>query len=257
MRRGFAAAVTAIVLGATVAGCGQRYGLSESEETGAASDSVRPGAAYAGLADVPERLEQDGTTITVGDPGAAVTVHLYEDPRCPVCEEFEITGAAPELRAATIRRETRTQYTLASFLDDRVGGSGSKKAVNALRAALEAGKFAEYHDMLYANQPEESTDGFTDAYLLELAGRIEGLRGPAFDSAVRTMKYRSFVVASEKAYERAGGEKEPEGPGTPTAVINDVRIPVEKSGLLYDGTVFSTLLSMIRATPEDWQDVTF
>ncbi|GAA5016690.1 hypothetical protein GCM10023335_42640 [Streptomyces siamensis] len=51
----------------------------------------------------------------------------------------------------------------ASFLDDRVGGSGSKRAVNALRAALEEGKFVEYHEVLYANQPEESVDGCTDA----------------------------------------------------------------------------------------------
>lgn len=101
------------------------------------------------------------------------------------------------MRKATLARDAVTEYTLGSFLDDRVGGSGSKKAVNALRAALEAGKFAEYHEVLYAHQPEEAVDGFTDAYLLELAGQVDGLRGPAFDSAVKSMKYRAFVTASE------------------------------------------------------------
>ncbi|MFF6804186.1 DsbA family protein [Streptomyces sp. NPDC012616] len=85
-------------------------------------------------------------------------------------------------------RRVRAEYTLASLLDDRVGGTGSKKAVNALRAAVEEGRFVEYHEVLYANQPEESTDGYTDAYLLQLAGKVKGLRGPEFDAAVRSMK---------------------------------------------------------------------
>ncbi|MEU9985862.1 thioredoxin domain-containing protein [Streptomyces sp. NPDC048045] len=251
-RRGFAAVAAVAVLGMSAVGCGSGHRPSDSKESRPVA-TVEAKPAYSGLKDVPERLEKDGTTITVGDPQAKVTVHLYEDPRCPVCEQFETGGGGPKLRAATLRRETKTEYTLASFLDDRLGGSGSKKAVNALRAALEAGRFAEYHDMLYAHQPEESVDGFTDAYLLKLAGRIEGLRGPAFDSAVRTMKYRSFVTAAEKAYEHAGGAEEPQGPGTPTAEINGVRIPAQSNGVLFDGRVFEMLLAKIRARPEDWQ----
>lgn len=240
MRRAVTAvAATVIVLGMSLVGCGERR------------------VPYGGLDEVPEKLAADGTTVVVGDPSAAVSVHLYEDLRCPVCEEFETTGAAEELQEAVLQRKANARYTLASFLDDRVGGSGSKKAVNALRAALEEGRFAEYHEVLYANQPEEAVDGFTDAYLLELADRVDGLRGPAFDSAVKSMKYRAFVTASEKAYERAGGKEEPEGPGTPTAVINDVRIPLEYHGLLFDGDVFADLLREIQDKPDDWQEYQF
>ncbi|WP_423247704.1 DsbA family protein [Streptomyces achmelvichensis] len=146
----------------------------------------------------------------------------------------------------------KTEYTLASFLDDRVGGSGSKKAVNALRAALEEGRFAEYHEVLYANQPEEAVDGYTDAFLLNLAGQVEGLRSPEFDAAVKTMKYRTFVTTSEKAYERAGGKEDPGGPGTPTAVINGKRIPLEYNGLLLDRSAFTDLLKRIHANPVEW-----
>lgn len=58
---------------------------------------------------------------------------------------------------------------MASFLDPRLGGSGSKKAVNALRAALEERKFADCHVVLCQNQPPEKVDGFTDPRLLQLA----------------------------------------------------------------------------------------
>ncbi|MFF7932432.1 DsbA family protein [Streptomyces sp. NPDC007940] len=160
-------------------------------------------------------------------------MHLYEDPRCPVYEEFESTGGGPELREATVRGETRTE-SLASFLDDRVGGSGSEKAVNALRAAPAEGRFAEHHQVLCRHQPEESEDGFTHDRLLELAERADGLRGPAFDSAVKGMKYRAFMKASEKANEDA-----------------------DCNGVLFDAPVFSNLLREIRREPEDWQNYVF
>ncbi|MGW0885550.1 DsbA family protein [Streptomyces sp. NPDC002671] len=206
------------------------------------------------MEELPEKLNADGTTITVGDPRAPVAVHLYEDPRCPYCEKFETTGGASALQDATVRRGAKTEYTLASFLDGRLGGTGSKKAVNALRAALAQGKFAEYHAVLYANQPDESVDGFTDAYLLKLAGKVKGLRSPQFDTAVKSMKYRSFVTASQKAYEQAGGKQDPQGPGTPTAVINEVRIPLEYNGMLYNRAVFARLLNRIHDNPEQWQN---
>ncbi|MFI7415626.1 DsbA family protein [Streptomyces sp. NPDC049627] len=223
-----------------VAGCGQRAAEHEPD--------------FASAEELPERLGADGITISVGDPGAPVKVHLYEDPRCPYCEEFETTGGGPQLRQALLDRWARAEYTLASFLDDRVGGLGSKKAVNALRAALEEGKFVEYHEVLYANQPEESVDGYTDAYLLQLAGKVEGLRSAKFDAAVRSMKYRAFVNASEEAYEKAGGAKEPEGPGTPTAVINDKRIPLRYNALLLEGDTFAELLQKIYDQPTEWED---
>ncbi|MEV5381464.1 thioredoxin domain-containing protein [Streptomyces sp. NPDC052721] len=207
-----ATAVAMAVAGVPAVGCVSRHQPAESKS--GRPEAPAKAVPYTGPADVPERLGNDGTTIMVGDPAAPLTVHLYEDPRCPVCREFETTGGAPQLREATIRREAKTEYTLASFLDGRLGGAGSRKAVNALRAALDRGKFAEYHDVLYAHQPAESVDGFTDAYLVELAGRVPGLRGPDFDSAVKTMKYRTFVTNSEDAYERAG-RRNPRVPAPP------------------------------------------
>ncbi|WP_435193539.1 DsbA family protein [Streptomyces sp. NRRL F-5630] len=184
----------------------------EDGATGAGKGSAT--ATHAAPAPVPERLGADGTTVQVGRPGAATVMHLYEDPRCPVCKDFEDSDGADVLRESTASGDVRTDYTLVSFLDDGLGGGGSKRAVNALRAALEEGHFAAYHDVLYAHQPEESVDGFTTARLLALAAKVEGLRGPAFDKAVRTMRYADFVAASEAALERDGIQ------GTPAFVLD-------------------------------------
>ncbi|MEW2513079.1 thioredoxin domain-containing protein [Streptomyces sp. NPDC046870] len=148
VRRMLATAVAVSVAGAAAVGCDSGQRTADSGQRSAGSNGGRPdptvtatakAVPYTGPADVPERLGNDGTTIMVGDEAAPLTVHLYEDPRCPVCERFETTGGAPQLREATMRREVKTQYTLASFLDARLGGAGSRKAVNALRAALDKG----------------------------------------------------------------------------------------------------------------------
>ncbi|MGW8970757.1 thioredoxin domain-containing protein [Streptomyces platensis] len=241
-RRQLAALALIVVLpGLLSSGCGERTPRQPSPKK----------AAYDGPAKPPEKLAADGTTIVVGDPEAPVTVHLYEDPRCPVCQEFEVTGGGPALRALTQRREAKTEYTFASFLDEKVGGGGSKRAVNALRAALEAGKFAEYHAVLYRHQPAEAVDGYTNALLLKLAGKVAGLRGPAFDSAVKTMRYREFVDRSERAFDRADGDA-PRGLGTPTAVINGVQMPEEYFGMLFDRKAFTRFLRLMRYQPEQW-----
>ncbi|MGW6710130.1 DsbA family protein [Streptomyces sp. NPDC054956] len=238
--------VTVGLLGLLTAGCGERDpALGERAEA----------ASYAGLEEAPESLAADGTTIVVGDPGALIKVRLYEDPRCPVVEEFEVTGGAAALRTMTVRRDVRTEYTLASFRDDRMGGDGSKRAVNALRAALDVGKFAEFHAVLFRHQVEaEASGGFTTEYLLELAKGVEGLRGPEFDQAVTTMRYTDFVTASEAAYEGASRE-EPEGPGTPTVVINGKRIPVDYQSVIFEEDSFGDLLNLIRQRPLEWKNL--
>ncbi|WKD31885.1 DsbA family protein [Streptomyces xanthophaeus] len=243
--RRLAAAVAWGALAVAAAGCGQ--GVSATSSTGAA-----PPASYAGITDLPEALAADGTTITVGDPLAKTVVRLYEDPRCPVVLDFESTGAKA-IRAQTFRRQVRTEYTFASFKDDRLGGDGSKRAVNALRAALDGQKFAEYHAVLIGNQTAvEESGGFTTERLLALAEQVPGLRGEAFDTAVSTMKYQDFVTASQSAYRQTGDD--PIGPGTPAVVINSKMVPEQFWGFLFEEQLASDLLNIVRIDPVGWQN---
>ncbi|MGA5198244.1 DsbA family protein [Streptomyces exfoliatus] len=224
VKRRFLSAVVAVGLGLAVAACGARTG-------------------YADVADIPESLGTDRTSIVVGDPAADTTVRLYEDPRCPACKEFETKGAGPELHRMTMKGTVQVHYTFASFLDGKLGGNGSKKAVNALRAALEEGKFVEYHQVLYTHQPEETVDGFTDALLLQMASQVEGLRGERFDTAVRTMKYQVFVDASEKVFQHSTAV------GTPAMEVNDVPLPEHQDGMiLFDKGYFTRYIGEVVAS---------
>ncbi|MGW7195967.1 DsbA family protein [Streptomyces chryseus] len=185
-------------------------------------------AGYSAAADLPEALSDDGTTVVVGNPRAPRVVRVYEDMRCPVCGEFEVEGASADLRELTLLGDVRTEYVLASFLDDRLGGSGSKRAANALRAALEQDRFVEYHAVLFANQPAEATDGYTDDFLLRMASQVPGLRGPAFDSAVKKGEYDRFVYAAQQEYATSAG-----GRGTPAMDVDGKPLPDGERGVLF------------------------
>ncbi|MEW1547054.1 DsbA family protein [Streptomyces tsukubensis] len=193
--------------------------------------------------DLPESLGADGTTITVGDSGAPVTVRVYEDPRCPVVEEFEQGDGAEVLRSRTRERRVKTEYTLASSRDDSLGGDGSKRAVNALRAALDANLFTEYHEVLFRHRAQaEASGGYTTKYLLELAGQVPGLRSEKFDAAVVAMSHRDFVVRSQAAYEAADAD-EPRGPGTPTVVVNGQQLEGKRHDAIFDWDQFDRILA--------------
>ncbi|WP_448319009.1 DsbA family protein [Streptomyces sp. CO7] len=204
-------------------------------------------AAHAALEGFPEELAADGTTIVVGDPDAPTAVRLYEDPRCPVVADFEATGARA-LRARMLRGEARAEYTLASFKDGSLGGEGSRKTVNALRAALDQGKFAEFHALVFENATViELSGGHTTETLLELAGQVEGLRGEAFDSAVRTMKYEDFVTASEEAFEADTSDNQA-GSGTPTVVVNGTTVEGFFFDHIFEEESFDRLLKATYST---------
>ncbi|WP_314245797.1 DsbA family protein [Streptomyces sp. DSM 40907] len=214
-RRGFLVAAAAITASASVSACRSRNG---------GSDDPLDVSASANLPAAPESLAADGTTIVLGDPGAPLAVRLYEDMSCPACAEFETEGTAPYLKRAARNGALQLQFTLGSFL-----GPGSKFAANALRAALDQNRFADYHDLLYREQSRiRKSGGFTRDRLLGMAIMIPGLRGPEFDAAVLETKHRDFVEAADEVLRKSPVL------GTPAMAIGGAFVPSDSHGLYTD-----------------------
>ncbi|MGC0416963.1 protein-disulfide isomerase [Embleya sp. AB8] len=115
------------------------------------------------------------------------------------------------------------RYHFATFLDGRLGGEGSHRAVNALRAAAEVGQgaFLGYLAVLYARQPDEAVDGFADpAFLLDAATEVRGLRGAEFDRAVREFTHRDWVARAQADFTHSGVT------GTPTVLRDGTPLTV-------------------------------
>ncbi|WP_225831320.1 thioredoxin domain-containing protein [Streptomyces sp. NK08204] len=161
---------------------------------------------------------KDGLAIPVGKDSAKSTLTVWEDFRCPACQVFE-TAYRPTLHELVDSGKLRIEYHLVRLIDGNLGGSGSLRAGNAAACAQDAGKFRDYHDALYANQPKESDDAYGDnAKLIEVAGKVSGLGSAAFQKCVKDGAHDSWVDKSNKAF-RTGGFT-----GTPTVLLDDKNI---------------------------------
>ncbi|MFJ3900036.1 DsbA family protein [Streptomyces sp. NPDC090025] len=229
--RAAVAAVVAGVIGLAAVGC------SSGSGSGDAADAALTVAA-ADHADVLSKLPAavDGTKIVVGKKDAPHVVTVFVDPRCSYCAKFE-GGSGTVLAEQAGQGKIKVEYVIASFLDGKTGGDASARAASAMRAAVDAGtgKFAAYQAAVFASQPEgESKDGFSTDHLLKIADTVPGLRGEAFDKAVRDNTYKTFAEGAEKTFQESGVG------GTPTVLV-DGKALTAGSGL-YDAKQFSQAL---------------
>ncbi|MFI5527446.1 DsbA family protein [Kitasatospora sp. NPDC051853] len=187
----------------------------------------------------------DSTVVTYGRADAPHTLKVYEDFRCPVCEKLE-TSAGKAIQQLADEGTYKIEFHLAAFLDVNLGGKGSKTALAAAGAALNEGpdKFKAFHDVLYANQPDERKDGFGDVNtILDLAGKVPGLKTDAFVKAVREGTYLPWAAKVAKAFDASGVR------GTPTVLLDDKPLNVFPNNQLITGDAFTALVRQSVGTP--------
>jgi protein-disulfide isomerase len=160
---------------------------------------------------VPAGVVDDGTAWAVGT--GPVKLDLYEDFMCPICHNFENQSGAA-IKQLVAQNKVTVQYHTVAILDDSSSGTKySTRAAGAAAAAAIGGKFIEYHDALYANQPEEGSSGLTNAKLIDL-GKSVGLTSDAFVNAVNQQTYDPWVATVTNQFSQRHFT------GTPTIVVN-------------------------------------
>lgn len=161
------------------------------------------GAAAAGAQDVPRFLADPG--MTRGPATAPVTIFEWSDYECPFCQ-----------RAQDVLQRLRGEFphTVRFVFKD----FPLRSHPNALPAALAArcagaqDRYWEYHDLLFAAQPDLSRD-----HLVGYARRL-GLDAAAFTECLDTGRFRDAVLADQREGREAGVR------ATPTFFINQRRI---------------------------------
>ncbi|WP_435643795.1 thioredoxin domain-containing protein [Streptomyces sp. H49] len=147
-----------------------------------------------------------GTTVVIGKASAKKTLKMYEDPRCPVCAQFEQTVGST-LRKDIDDGKFKYQYVGATFLDAHDNGVGSKNALSALGAALNVSPeaFLDYKTALYSTKwhPDENDDKFKDdSYLIKVADTVPALKNNAkFQDAVKKGTYDAWAMAMSKTFD--------------------------------------------------------
>jgi protein-disulfide isomerase len=161
--------------------------------------------------------------VVVAGKSAATKIDVYEDFLCPICGRFESTNGA-SIREAIADGKVQVRYHPVAILNRGTNPTGySTRAANAAICAADAGKYADYHDKLFAEQPEENSAGLTDQELVA-KGTDVGLSG-SFSSCVTGHKHSADVdSATLAAAKDTSLRAEGKGFGTPTVLVNGKRV---------------------------------
>jgi protein-disulfide isomerase len=223
--------ITAAVVGviAIAVGIGllvQNNKASSNNATRSAFGAGVPFSAPAGVSVSPASVQNPGG-IVYGKTDAKVTLQVWEDVRCPFCKQAEDMWG-DIYRQYTDQGKIKVEYHLVDLIDRNGAGQGSLVGGNALACAQDVGsaQFESFHNLLYKDQPSETTDpyGSTDN-LLNLAGQVAGLRGTAFDACVKGGKYAPWVKANYDALSTLLGGSV----GTPDFYIDGTSFPLKDS----------------------------
>lgn len=195
----------------------------------------------------PTGTVDSGLAIPFGsNENAKVTLTIYEDFRCPFCKQAESMFNS----IYTTRAEAGTikvRYHIVNLIDRNDGGTGSIQAGNAAACAQDVGnpKFKAYHDVLYANQPDESDDAFSsNTTLINYAKQVPGLDSSSFESCVNSGKYQPWVNKNYDALSTA----ESGNVSTPDYLINGTRYNLSTQSAAVQQAAFTAALDKAIAT---------
>jgi protein-disulfide isomerase len=200
--------------------------------------SAPPLAPTAAIADTTGGVASaDAKAIPVGEANAPVKLTVYEDFRCSACGQFE-SGYQAAYKALVKAGKVELLIHPVDLIDNNEGGSGSLAAGNAAACAQNAGKFEDYHDVLYANQPSESDDAFaSDATLISYAKKVSGLDTATFESCVKSGKYDDWIKRNYRDLEQIDGNST----ATPTLLANGTKLTLSTP------SAFTTQLTQLAA----------
>jgi protein-disulfide isomerase len=148
-----------------------------------------------------------------GNTNAKVTIIEFADFRCPFCEQF-FTNTEPQI----ISDYVNTGKAKFAFRNFAFLGPASVTAADASECANDQGKFWEYHDYLYKNQPSESDTSMYNTDTLTQAAISLGMDGTTFRSCLDNKTDEAKANADLADGQKAGVS------GTPSFFIDGISL---------------------------------
>ena len=208
------AIVVAIVLGVVLSSGSSSGGgggivsssdLSGLPATGSASSGL-PGANEANA--LFKGIPQHG--LTLGDPKAPVTMEMFIDVQCPVCQDYEVSHLPGVVKKYIADGKVQLHLKPWAFI-----GSQSFTGRRAVIAAADQNKGFEYAKVLYDNQPanSERTGYLTGKWMAQIAASVNGLNLARWRDDVNA----SASEKTAKQVDKLAAQKKVQG--TPTILV--------------------------------------
>lgn len=163
-------------------------------------------------ADVINKLSNPRLPIK-GSKNAKVKIVEFADFRCPFCEKF-FTDSEPQI----LKDYVDTGKASFEFRNYAFLGPASTVAASAAECANEQGKFWDFYEWLYKNQPSESDTSMYVTDKLSQAASTLGMDQAQFASCLDSKKYEKNVTDDLALGQSIGVS------GTPTMYVNGVQM---------------------------------
>lgn len=196
-----------------IAAVGLGFALTRAggdDETTSSSGQVQDEEAQQ-AADAIERRDDDDP-MAMGAADAPVVLVNYSDFQCPFCGKF-----ARDSHEKLVDKYVKDGTLRIEWRDFPYLGEDSRKAAKAGRAAAEQGKFWEFHDAYYADQPKSNSGQLTGDFLTGIANEV-GLDVKKFHADRKSNKFDESIDEDFNEGQAIGVT------GTPTFVINGIPI---------------------------------
>ncbi|MFZ2512331.1 MAG: thioredoxin domain-containing protein [Gordonia sp. (in: high G+C Gram-positive bacteria)] len=200
----------------------------QTTETGSDADLSKNGT------EVPTVVTDGAIRITAAAQGTtpSVVITVTEDFQCPACHQFEqLMG--PTLAGFHSNPAVAIDYVSINMLDRASTTAYSSRAANAAMCVAEKtgsgnefGKWLEYHNLLFANQPPEGGSGLNNSVLIQLA-KDAGVEG--IDDCVTEISYRNWINENSQKIMAL-----PDFKGTPSLRINGELVEITTANDLQD-----------------------
>lgn len=152
-------------------------------------------------------LGSTDTAIRVGPADAKVTIDMWEDYSCPICQRWEATNGDLVNGLVAKGNVSVSYHPIQVDTDYALGGGNASACV----ATNDPDRWPAFNAALFANHSTE-TDNWTAADFRDFAGQ-QGA-GKASQDCIESGRYRSWITANTAASAEAGVT------GTPTMFLN-------------------------------------
>jgi protein-disulfide isomerase len=169
-----------------------------------------------------KNIPQNG--LTLGDPKAPVTMEMFIDVQCPVCQNYEVTQLPSVVKKYIADGKVQMHLKPWAFL-----GAQSFTGRRGVFAAADQNKGYEYAKILYDNQGTEETGWLTGRQMAAIAASVNGLDLAKWRDAVNA----SASASSGKTVDKLATQKKVQG--TPTILVGPTGGKLqEATGSTYD-----------------------
>lgn len=209
--------VVVAIIGIAVVARGSSSNTASSDPTSAANPSA---AAPAGALPAGDPLAF--AVLPYGAKEGAPVLAIWEDFQCPACKSVEDANGAA-IRQLGESGAVQLVWRPTAFLDANLKNDSSSRAIAAFGCAVDAGKSAEFHEVVFANQAEKEGTGYTDEQLVAF-GSDAGISGAELDTYKTCFEARTYLPWAANSTSEFYGSAVP---GTPYATLNGVEVPTE------------------------------